>query len=367
MDQINEYPVEAFAIDPGAFFDIDQLIAPATWESQKVSGATMNSLFGGNLGNSDLQSTDPVRDFLIFGPDPDNHFFNIKDSTDTTDYLRVAAGGVITFDEEYAFPLVDGSANQVLQTDGFGQLSFGTAANVNIGNSDLIITDLGQRELRMAGPAASDISALRNNTDTFNLVEHKGNGAHRWWRTSNFIAFDLSSAGNASIGGTAGANYGLAITKTGTQANLFTTVVGTGGALGVQHASRTGAGGGVVSYSLNTMTSGFKSAVSAKVTGLGTRNTAIILEASDGTANIAADVMAGDFAFPVAGNGTMLGTATNNLIGKWGSAPIVQPTTAHAAAVFVANTSGIVDDTATFDGYTIGQAIKALRDSGALA
>ena len=35
---------------------------------------------------------------------------------------------------------------------------------------------------------------------------------------------------------------------------------------------------------------------------------------------------------------------------------------AGAAATFVTNTSLIANDTATFDGYTLGQAVKALRN-----
>lgn len=64
--------------------------------------------------------------------------------------------------------------------------------------------------------------------------------------------------------------------------------------------------------------------------------------------------------------GTKIGTATTEKLAFWNATPIVQPTTAVAAATFVANTSGIVDDTATFDGYTIGQVIKALRNEGLL-
>jgi len=67
------------------------------------------------------------------------------------------------------------------------------------------------------------------------------------------------------------------------------------------------------------------------------------------------------------GTGTKIGTATNQKIGFWNAAPIVQPTTAGAAATFVANTSGIADDSATFDGYTLGQVVKALRNAGILA
>lgn len=65
--------------------------------------------------------------------------------------------------------------------------------------------------------------------------------------------------------------------------------------------------------------------------------------------------------------GTKIGTATTQKLGFWNTAPIVQPTTAGAAATFVANTSAIVNDTATFDGYTIGQVVKALRNTGILA
>jgi len=65
--------------------------------------------------------------------------------------------------------------------------------------------------------------------------------------------------------------------------------------------------------------------------------------------------------------GTKIGTATTQKLSLWNATPIVQPTAAVAAATFVANTSAIVDDSATFDGYTIGQVVKALRNIGVLA
>lgn len=64
--------------------------------------------------------------------------------------------------------------------------------------------------------------------------------------------------------------------------------------------------------------------------------------------------------------GTKFGTATSQKLGFWNATPIVQPTTAVAAATFVANTSLIANDTATFDGYTIGQVVKSLRNVGLL-
>jgi hypothetical protein len=65
--------------------------------------------------------------------------------------------------------------------------------------------------------------------------------------------------------------------------------------------------------------------------------------------------------------GTRIGTATNQRLSLWNATPDVQPTTAITAAAFVANTSGIVDDTATFGGYTMGQVVAALQRIGALA
>jgi len=65
--------------------------------------------------------------------------------------------------------------------------------------------------------------------------------------------------------------------------------------------------------------------------------------------------------------GTRIGTATNQRLSLWNATPDVQPTTAITAAAFVANTSGIVDDTATFGGYTMGQVVAALKRIGVLA
>lgn len=65
--------------------------------------------------------------------------------------------------------------------------------------------------------------------------------------------------------------------------------------------------------------------------------------------------------------GTKIGTATTQKLGFWNATPIIQPTTAIAASTFVANTSLIANDTATWDSYTIGQVVKALRNAGILA
>ena len=62
-----------------------------------------------------------------------------------------------------------------------------------------------------------------------------------------------------------------------------------------------------------------------------------------------------------------IGSAAADTIGFYGATKIVQPTTAVTAAAFVANTSGISNDTATFGGYTMGQVVAALKNLGLLA
>lgn len=64
--------------------------------------------------------------------------------------------------------------------------------------------------------------------------------------------------------------------------------------------------------------------------------------------------------------GTKIGTATTQKLGFWNATPVVRPATGGAAATFVANSSAIANDTATFDGYTIGQVVRALRNVGIL-
>lgn len=52
-----------------------------------------------------------------------------------TKRLVVADNGVITFNQAYSFPTSDGSANQVLKTDGSGNLTFATVAGASGGTS----------------------------------------------------------------------------------------------------------------------------------------------------------------------------------------------------------------------------------------
>lgn len=66
--------------------------------------------------------------------------------------------------------------------------------------------------------------------------------------------------------------------------------------------------------------------------------------------------------------GMKIGTGTTQKIGFFNSTPIIQQTTtSQTPATFAANSSGIVDDTATWDGYTMGDLVAILRTFGLLA
>lgn len=65
--------------------------------------------------------------------------------------------------------------------------------------------------------------------------------------------------------------------------------------------------------------------------------------------------------------GTKFGTATTQKMGWWNATPIAQPTTGVGTATRVGGGGTTVTDTDTFDGYTIGQVVKALRSMGKLA
>lgn len=65
--------------------------------------------------------------------------------------------------------------------------------------------------------------------------------------------------------------------------------------------------------------------------------------------------------------GTKIGTATSQKLSFWNATPIVQPTTAVAAATLVGGGGTTITATDTFDGYTLQQVVKALRNTGILA
>lgn len=66
--------------------------------------------------------------------------------------------------------------------------------------------------------------------------------------------------------------------------------------------------------------------------------------------------------------GTKLATATSQKLGFWNATPIIQPTTGISSATIASPGAGnIIKTDDTFDGYTLAQVVKALRNTGLLA
>ena len=64
--------------------------------------------------------------------------------------------------------------------------------------------------------------------------------------------------------------------------------------------------------------------------------------------------------------GTKIGTATNQKISFWNASPIVQPTTSITSSTIVNGTGTASKQDDTFDGYTMAQVVKALKNMGIL-
>ena len=122
----------------------------------------------------------------------------------------------------------------------------------------------------------------------------------------------------------------------------------------------TGAGGNIVFQTSTTLGGG--TTLQTLATRLTISGGAVTTGASTATWADALDFVFGST------TGTKIGTATTQKIGFWNATPIVQLTTAVGSATFASpggGTSIKTDD--TFDGYTLQQVVKALRNLGILA
>jgi hypothetical protein len=90
------------------------------------------------------------------------------------------------------------------------------------------------------------------------------------------------------------------------------------------------------------------------------------LSVYNGTTNIALQIVNGDIEF-LSTTGTKIGMATTQKLSFWNATPIVQPTTSIASSTLASLGGTALTDTDTFDGYTLKQIVKALRNSGLLA
>lgn len=209
----------------------------------------------------------------------------------------------------------------------------------NIGNSDLTINTSGARKLILGGALTSDYFVIRNSADSADYLKVRGDGGIIM---SDQVGVGITPNGNQSF---------YAYTNSRIYAGSFLTQASNGTALSAQASLN----GNCTAIKVTNTTAG----------GSGTRH-GIVFDVRNGINNYAIKIDNGDIKFDTT-TGTKIGSSTSDKLSFWNATPVVQPTTGITSATFTANTSGIVDDTATFDGYTIGQVVKALRTIGILA
>ena len=196
----------------------------------------------------------------------------------------------------------------------------------------------------------------------------------------------INTSGNVGIGSSVSPSARLHLLSTTEQlriaydSNNFTKfTVGSGGTLSVQALTTNGATAGIINFPNtyvqfstggNTSSQGTwfpysdgNNYISATSTIFRDSTNTTFLTLSNTSATYIDGV---NMAFGTT-TGTKIGTATTQKIGFFNATPIVQVTTAVAAGTFVANTGTAVNDASTFDGYTLKQIVKALRNLGLLA
>ncbi len=160
---INGYPLEIFTIGDDDFFDVDYYNG-STYETAKVKGSVIKAIVaGGNIYNTDdtltgnrvVTGANNELRFESLGKliikshvngvdnvefdvrsDPTFHGFIVKDHN-TGVHMLACRNGLVEISDAYFLPGADGTAGQVLTTDGLGQLSFQTPSGAsNIYNTD---------------------------------------------------------------------------------------------------------------------------------------------------------------------------------------------------------------------------------------
>jgi hypothetical protein len=225
-------------------------------------------------------------------------------------------------------------------------------------------------DVRAQGALSTDIAfRVRNSADTTNIFQVNGdagivcNGRIGLNMAANASADLIMTAGSGSSYGIfAIGTYGTAAISarpdtTTTQYNFYAPACAN---FGAYRAENSGGGTTVTAARI-----GF-SAGSFNANAFDNIGFKCDIANSGGGGSIALDIVNGNFRFGT-GTGTKIGTATTEKIAFWNATPIVQPTTAVAAAAFVSNSGTTVHETSTFDGYTLQQIVKALRNAGLLA
>jgi len=216
----------------------------------------------------------------------------------------------------------------------------------------------GAAAVGIAYTAGNDVVIAANTVQTSGSYGIRiGSAANLHWAvTGNHVdntAADAIRVENASAQGTITGNFvrQRGASLSGIRIDAGTAITVTGNA--VIHDSNTGSTG--IGCTASTPTDIV--VVGNRVTGAAT---GISLGATSGNCLVMANVTIG------CTNAYVNNGAATNGIAFYDKAPVAKTTNGIAAAAFVANTSAIANDTATWGGYTAGQVVAALKAVGIL-
>ena len=238
-------------------------------------------------------------------------------------------------------------SGDILQYDGADFVPIALPSSSNLGNSDLTST-ANNRIFTLNGSLVTNLLTIENGAGT-DIIQFRGD---------NTIYMPTATIGQGTA---SSSDLYTSYTGTGSIANFrLYNYAPSGNCVDVRNRAGGIGFNGTVDSGVATVASFTNTASS------GGENYALKLSSSNGTSNYALAITAGDFALPNSGTGVKFGAAAS-IFAFWGATPVAQQTTGAAAGAFVANTSGIVDDTATYSGYTLGQISAILKTVGILA
>ena len=222
-----------------------------------------------------------------------------------------------------------------------------TSGSVNIGYGSTLNSN-AKLDIKAAGALSTDIALrVRNSADTFNTLKVKGNGTVdivAGSTSGSLKALDVRYATDTlsllSVRGDGAVYFANDLSYFNPNTFRFN-IEGAGIVNGTTSINLLATSGDVILSPSNAEKFRISSTVATFAEGIGI---------ATGTTT-----------------GTKIGTATTQKIGFWNATPIVQPTTAVAAATVVSGAGGNVKHDDTFDGYTVEQVVRALRNTGLLA
>jgi hypothetical protein len=140
-----------------------------------------------------------------------NHLFGLK--ANGTVRLKISTGGAISFNDAFTFPTADGSANQVLKTDGSGNVSWATEAAVSA-NTSISDTD-GDTKIQVEESADEDKIRFDTAGVQRMVIDSNGVGIGEESIDANLhisdtnpnLKFEITGAGKWTMGMPAGQTY----------------------------------------------------------------------------------------------------------------------------------------------------------------